>query len=66
MTTLTILATVLITIALIGFIFGLIVLILPTVKKAVINISALTLILAVLFFNLVLDIAKAIKYVTIG
>ena len=66
MTTLTILATVLFAIALIGFIFGLILLILPTVKKIIINISALTLILAVLFFNLVRDITKAIKYVTIG
>ena len=66
MTTITIFAAVLFTIALIGFIFGLIVLILPTVKKAVINICALTLILAVLFINLVRDIARAIKYVTIG
>ena len=66
MTTITILATVLFKIALVSFLLGLIVLILPTVKKAVINICALTLILAVLFFNLVLDITKAIKYVTIG
>ena len=66
MTALTISATVLITIALIGLTIGLIVLIAPIVKKVVINISALTLILAVLFFNLVLDIARAIKYVTIG
>ena len=66
METLTILATVLFTIALIGFFLGLIVLILPTVKKALINISVLALILAVLFFNLALDITKAIKYVTIG
>ena len=66
MTALTIFATVLYAIALIGFFFGLIVLILPTVKKAVINICALTLILAVLFFNLVLDIKRAIKHVTIG
>ena len=66
MTTITILATVLFTIALVGFSFGLIVLILPTVKKIIINISALTLILAVLFINLIKDITKAIKYVTIG
>ena len=66
MAALTILATVLFIISLIGFAIGLIVLILPTVKKAVINICALTLILAVIFFNLVIDITKAIKYVTIG
>ena len=66
MTTITILAATLFIISLIGFIFGLILLILPTVKKAVINICALTLILAVLFINLVRDIARAIKYVTIG
>ena len=66
MTALTILATVLFIISLIGFIFGLIVLILPTVKKAVINICALTLILTVLFINLIKDIKRAIKYVTIG
>ena len=66
MTALTILATVLFAIATTGFIFGLIALILPTVKKAVINICALTLILTVLFINLVRDIAIAIKYVTIG
>ena len=66
MTASTIFTTVLFAIALIGFIFGLIVLILPTVKKIIINISALTLILAVLFINLVRDITKAIKYVTIG
>ena len=66
MTTITIFATVLFAIALIGFIFGLILLILPTVKKIIINISTLTLILAVLFINLVRDIARAIKFVTIG
>ena len=66
MTTTTILASTLFIISLVSFLLGLIVLILPTVKKAVINISALILILTVLFFNLVLDIAKAIKYVTIG
>ena len=66
MTALTILATVIFTIALVGFIFGLILLILPTVKKIIINISALTLILAVLFINLIKDITRAIKYVTIG
>ena len=66
MTALTIFATVLFTIALIGFFFGLIVLILPTVKKNIINISTLTLILTVLFINLIKDIKRAIKYVTIG
>ena len=63
MAPLTILATVLFAIALIGFIFGLI---LPTVKKAIINISTLILILTVLFINLIKDITKAVKYVTIG
>ena len=66
MKTITIFATVLFAIALIGFIFGLILLILPTVKKIIINTSALTLILAVLFINLIKDITRAIKYVTIG
>ena len=66
MAALTILATVLFAIALIVFFLGLIILILPTVKKAVINICALTLILAVIFINLVRDIARATKYVTIG
>ena len=66
MTTLTILATVLFAIATTGFIFGLIALILPTVKKNIINISTLTLILTILFINLIKDITKAIKYVTIG
>ena len=66
MKTITIFATVLFTIALVGFIFGLIVLILPTVKKIIINISTLTLILTIILINLVLDITKAIKYVTIG
>ena len=66
MTTLTILATVLFIISLTGFIFGVIILIAPTVKKIAINICALTLILAVLFINLVRDIARAVKYVTIG
>ena len=66
MEALTILAAVIFAIALIGFIFGLIVLILPTVKKIIINISTLTLILTILFINLVRDITKAIKYVTIG
>ena len=66
MTTITILATVLFIISLIGFAIGLIALILPTVKKALINISALTLILTVIFINLIKDIARAIKYVTIG
>ena len=62
----TILATVLFAFAVIGFIFGFILLILPTVKKNIINISALTLILSVLFINLIKDITRAIKYVTIG
>ena len=66
MTALTILATVLFAIATTAFIFGLIALILPTVKKAVINICALTLILAVLFINLIKDIKRAVKYVTIS
>ena len=59
MTTLTIFAAVLFTIALIGFIFDLIALILPTVKKALINICALT----VIFIDLIKDIARAkIRY----
>ena len=66
MATITIIATVLLIIALVGFIFGFILLILPTGKKIIINISALALILTVLFLNLVGDIAKAIKYVTIS
>ena len=66
MTTITILATVLFSIAVTGFVFGVIILIAPTVKKAVINICALTLILTVLFINLIKDINRAIKYVTIG
>ena len=66
MATLTILAAVLFAIALTGFLFGLILLILPTVKKIIINISALMLILTVLFFNLIKDIKRAIKYATIG
>ena len=66
MATLTILATVLFEIALVGFIFGLILLILPTLKKVVINLSVLALILAVIFINLIKDIKRAVKYVTIG
>ena len=66
MTTITILATVLFTIAVTGFTIGVIILIAPTVKKALINIIALALILAVLFINLIKDIKIAIKYVTIG
>ena len=66
MTTLTIFTTVLFTIALIGFIFGLIALILQKLKKVVINLSVLALILAVIFINLVRDIKRAVKYVTIG
>ena len=66
MAALTILSTVLFAIALIGFILGLILLILPTVKKIIINISALTLILAVLFINLMKDIKRATKYALIS
>ena len=66
MATITILATVLFIISLIGFAIGLIKLLIPIIKKALINIFTLTLILAVLFINLVRDIARAIKYVTIG
>ena len=66
MKTLTILAANLFIISLVAFFFGLIVLILPTVKKAVINICALTLILTVLFINLIKDIKRAVKFVTIG
>ena len=66
MTTITIIAASLFIISLIGFFLGLILLNLPTLKEVVINLSALALILAVLFFNLVRDIARAIKYITIG
>ena len=66
MEALTILATVLFAIALIGFAIGLIKLLAPIIKKALINIFTLTLILAVLFINLIKDIARATKYVTIG
>lgn len=66
MKTITILATVIFTIAVTGFAIGVIKLLAPIIKKALINISALTLILAVIFINLVRDITKAIKYVTIG
>ena len=65
MEALTILVTVIFTIAVIGFIFGLILLILPTVKKIIINISALTLILTVIFINLIKDIKRAVKFVII-
>ena len=66
MATITILATVLFIISLIGFAIGLIKLLIPIIKKALINICTLTLILAVLFINLIKDITRAIKYVTIG
>ena len=66
MTKITIFATVLLIISLIGFAIGLIKLLIPIIKKALINIFALTLILSVLFINLVRDIARAIKFVTIG
>ena len=65
MEALTILAAVLFTIAVTGFFLGLIVLI-PIIKKALINICALMLILTVLFINLIKDITKAVKHVTIG
>ena len=65
MEALTILAAVLFTIAVTGFFLGLIVLI-PIIKKALINICALMLILTVLFINLIKDIKRAIKYATIG
>ena len=66
MATITILATVLFIISLIGFAIGLIKLLIPIIKKALINICTLTLILTVIFINLVRDIARAVKYVTIG
>ena len=66
MTKLTILATVLFIISLIGFAIGVIKLLAPIIKKALINIFAFTLILAILFINLIKDITKAIKHVTIG
>ena len=66
MTTITILATVLFAIAVTGFAIGLIKLLAPIIKKALINLCALMLILTVLFINLVRDITKAIKYVAIG
>ena len=66
METLTILATVLFIISVTGFAIGLIKLLIPIIKKALINICALTLILAVLFINLIKDIKRAIKYATIG
>ena len=66
MTTITILAAVLFIISLIGFAIGLIKLLIPIIKKALINICALTLILTVLFINLMKDITRAIKFVTIG
>ena len=66
MATITIFATVLFAIALTGFAIGLIKLLIPVIKKALINPCALMLILTVLFINLIKDITKAIKYVTIG
>ena len=66
MTTITILAAVLFAIAVIGFAIGVIKLLAPIIKKALINLCALMLILTVLFINLVRDIARATKYVTIG
>ena len=66
MEALTILATVIFTIAVTGAAIGLVKLLTPIIKKALINICALALILAVLFINLIKDIKRAIKYVTIG
>ena len=66
MTTIKILATVLFAIVLIGFAIGLIKLLIPIIKKALINICALMLILTVLFINLIKDIKRAVKYSTIG
>ena len=66
MTTITILATVLFIISVTGFAIGLIKLLTPIIKKALINLCALMLILTVLFINLIKDITKAIKYALIG
>ena len=66
MTASTIFAKVLFTIALVGFTIGVINLLIPIIKKVLINICALALILTVLFINLIKDITRAIKYVTIG
>ena len=66
MTTITISETVLLIISLIGFAIGVIKLLAPIIKKALINLCALMLILTVLFINLIKDIKRAIKYVTIG
>ena len=66
MKSLTILATVSFIISLIGFSIGLIKLLIPIIKKALINISTLTLILAVLFINLVHDIARAVKHTVLS
>ena len=66
MTTITNLAAVLFTIAVIGFAIGLIKLLIPIIKKALINLFALMLILTVLFINLIKDIKRAIKYALIG
>ena len=66
MEALTILAAVLFIIAGTWFTIGVIKLLAPIIKKALINICALALILAVLFINLIKDITKAIKYALIG
>ena len=66
MTALTIFAAVLFIISLIWFAIGVIKLLAPIIKKALINLFALMLILTVLFINLIKDITKAIKYATIG
>ena len=66
MEALTIFAAVLFAIALTGFAIGVIKLLAPIIKKALINLCALMLILTVLFINLIKDFKRAIKYVTIG
>ena len=66
MKTITILATVIFTIAVTCFAIGLIKLLIPIIKKALINFCALILILTVLFINLIKDIKRAVKFVTIG
>ena len=66
MITITILAAVLFAIAVIGFAIGVIKLLAPIIKKALINLCALMLILTVLFINLIKDIKRAIKYALIG
>ncbi len=66
MTTITIIETSIFIISLIGFAIGVIKLLAPIIKKALINFFALMLILTVLFINLMKDIKRAVKYVAIG